>query len=291
MTNKRGRSVLKFIIKALAVLSILFIAVCAVEVNNILHPPRIVPPGNTLRKFDIPFQDVELVTEDGVRLAAWYTPPRNGAVILLAHGYGDNRPEWVYEILAKTGYGVLAWDARAHGESGGEISTVGYLEVLDVKAALDFALTQPEVRHVGGWGGSMGGATMIRAAAQFPQIEALFVDSTFSSLDDEINYLVPYPLVNPLAKIMLGVETGIRVEDISPVDVIADISPRPVYLVQGTADETAPPDSAEILYNAAREPRFLWVEKDAPHLAIYLNNPRRYKRRLIGFFDRWLLEK
>lgn len=86
-------------------------------------------------------------------------------------------------MLAREEYGVLAWDARAHGESDGEISTLGYKEVLDVKAALDFALAQPEIKHVGAWGGSIGGATMIRAAAEFPQIEALVVDSSFSSVD------------------------------------------------------------------------------------------------------------
>ncbi len=132
---------------------------------------------------------------------------------------------------------------------------------------------------------------MIRAAAQFSQIEALFVDSTFSSLDAEINFLVPYPLINPLAKFLMKMETSISVDDVSPVDVIAQISPRPVYIVQGTADTVAPPDSAEKLYNAAGEPRFLWVEENVPHLQIYLNYPRRYKRRLIGFFDEWLLEK
>ena len=133
------------------------LAVCSAPAKG-EWPPRIIPPGKTLKKFNIPYQSIDLITEDGIRLSAWYTPPRNGAVILLAHGYGDNRPEWVHELLAKKGYGVLAWDARAHGESDGEISTIGYLEVLDVKAALKYVLAQLDVKHVGAWGGSMGGA-------------------------------------------------------------------------------------------------------------------------------------
>jgi fermentation-respiration switch protein FrsA (DUF1100 family) len=232
---------------------------------------------------------VNLYTEDGIRLSAWYTPPKNGAVILLAHGYGDNRPEWVYEMLAKKDYGVLAWDARAHGESDGRISTIGYLEVLDVKAALGYAVAQPGVKHVGAWGGSMGGATLIRAAAQFRQIEALFVDSSFDSLDDEFNFLVPYPIINPLAKLIARTETGINFDQVDPLTDIGKISPRPVYIVHSMADIVAPPDSGEKLFNAAREPRFLWLDKTAPHLAIYLDNPRRYQRRLVGFFNEWLL--
>jgi uncharacterized protein len=289
--KSRVRSIVNLAIKLISALFGLLVLVSMAEVNNVLHPPRIIPEGKTLRKFNIEYHDVDLVTEDGIRLSAWYTPPRNGAVILLAHGYGNKRPEWVYEMFAKTGYGVLAWDARAHGASDGEISTIGYLEVLDVKAALNYALAQPNVNHIGAWGGSMGAATLILAAAQSPQIEALFVDSPYTSLENELDFLVPYPVINPLAKFLAELETGIDIHEVSPVKEIGRISPRPIYIVHSMSDVVAPPDAGEILFNAAHEPRFLWMEENAPHLQILLENPRRYKRRMIGFFDEWLLGK
>jgi len=285
------KPILRFVFKAIAILFIAFMLVGFVKINDVLHPPRIVPMGNTLRKFNIPYQSVDLITEDGIRLSAWYTPPRNGAVILLAHGYGNKRPEWVYELVAKKGYGVLSWDARAHGESDGEISTIGYLEVLDVKAALQYALSQPGVEHIGAWGGSMGGATLIRAAAEFPEIEALWIDSSFASLDEEINYLVPIPVINPLAKSLAKIETGIDLEEINPIEDISRISPRPVYIVHSLGDTVAPPDAGRRLYEAAQDPRFLWESENAPHMMIFLENPNRYKRRLVAFFDEWLLGK
>jgi fermentation-respiration switch protein FrsA (DUF1100 family) len=70
---------------------------------------------------------------------------------------------------------------------------------------------------------------------------------------------------------------------------ISRISPRPVYIVQGMQDTVAPPDSGERLFNAAGEPRYLWKQENVPHLSMYLDNPRRYQRRLIDFFDEWLL--
>jgi fermentation-respiration switch protein FrsA (DUF1100 family) len=258
---------------------------------DVLHPPRRIPPGTTLREENIPFQEINLMTEDGIRLTAWYTPPRNGAVILLAHGYGDNRPEWVHALLAKKGYGVLAWDARAHGESDGEISTLGYQEILDVEAALDFALAQEGVEHVGAWGGSMGGATMIRATAQFPEIEALIIDSSFASLEDEVDFFAPYPMINPLAKLLLEIQFRADLDEISQASVIHEISPRPVYIIHGGNDTVAPVESAEILFNSALEPKSLWIEEDAIHLGIHLDNPPRYQRRVIRFFDEWLLGK
>jgi uncharacterized protein len=295
MDKTSGNHLAKFIfvsaIKAIVALAVLTIFTGFVEVNKALHPPRIIPPGNTLRKYKIEYQSIDLITDDGVRLSAWYTPPKNGAVILLAHGYGDNRPEWIHALLAKKKYGVLAWDARAHGESGGDISTVGYLEVLDVKATLDYVLAQTGVEHIGAWGGSMGGATIIRAAAQFPQIEAVFIDSSFASLDDEFDYLVPYPVINPMTKFIARMETGFGLDHVNPLNEIPKISPRPVYIVQGAADTVAPPDSGKKLFNAAREPRYLWEKENVPHLSMYLDNPRRYQRRLIGFFDEWLLRR
>jgi fermentation-respiration switch protein FrsA (DUF1100 family) len=165
------------------------------------------------------------------------------------------------------------------------------LEVLDVKAAMDYALAQPDVKHVGAWGGSMGAATIIRAAAQFPQIEAVFADSSFTSLDDEINYLVPYPLINPLTKFIITIETGLRLDQVNPLNDIHKLSPRPIYIVQGMADAVEPPDSGQKLYNAANEPRYLWEKANVQHMQMYLDNPRRYQKRLLDFFDQWLLKK
>jgi fermentation-respiration switch protein FrsA (DUF1100 family) len=277
----------------------LLVIVGFVEAYVLMHPQRILTAGGTLLEKHIVFQALDLVTDDGVHLATWYTPPKpalsgvegNGSLVLLAHGHGDNRPEWMYVMFVKAGYGVLAWDARAHGSSGGDFSTLGYQEVLDVKAALDFAKKQPEVKHIGGWGGSMGAATLIRAAAQFPEIEALAVDSPYVSLDEQVDYLVPYPLANPLAKFLLRLKLGVDLNDGSPGALIGKISPRPVYLIEGDGDRVTPPDAAQELYNAAGEPRWLWTEKDVTHMAMYLDNPRKYERRVVGFFDEYLLGK
>lgn len=68
------------------------------------------------------FEEVSLRTEDGVDLAAWYTPPENGAAIVLVHGATSSREaiRGYAEMLKQNGYGVLAFDLRGHGESGGD---------------------------------------------------------------------------------------------------------------------------------------------------------------------------
>jgi fermentation-respiration switch protein FrsA (DUF1100 family) len=262
------------------------------QANNYVHPHRLDPPtGELLLQNGIPFQEIELTTPDGIRLAAWYTPPQNGALILVAHGYGARRSEDFYSLFAEYGYGVLAWDFRGHGVSGGQLVTLGYYETLDVKAALDFALAQPDVEHIRGWGDSMGAVTMIRATAQHPEIEALVADSPFATLEDELDLRVPYPLLKPLIRLFAERETGLHLDLVRPVDEIVLISPRPVFLIQGMSDTMVPPDSAERLYAAAGEPRKLWTEPDAPHMNMYSYYRARYTKRVIKFFNTYLLGK
>lgn len=255
-----------------------------------VHPRRLEPPnGELLLENGIAYQEIELLTSDGIRLAAWYTPPHNGALILTAHGYGARRSEDFYALFAEHGYGVLAWDFRGHGASGGELVTFGYHETLDVEAALEYALAQPGVEHIGGWGASMGAVTMIRVTAQRPEIEALVADSPFATLEDELDLRVPYPLLNPLIRFFAEREAGLRLDKVRPVDEIGLISPRPVFLIQGMGDTMLPLDSAERLYNAAGEPRQLWTEANVPHLNMYAFYRTRYTKRVIKFFNTYLL--
>jgi dipeptidyl aminopeptidase/acylaminoacyl peptidase len=293
-TNNRWKYWVKLM---LAMLSVLLLAVAGTilfisyqQTMNYLHPPRQTSSGEYLRANGVEFQEVELLTDDNVRLSAWYTPPKNGAVILVAHGYGASRSEHYHALFASHGYGVIAWDFRAHGESDGEFSSLGYYEVLDSKAALDFVLAQPGVEHVGAWGGSMGAVTMIRATAQFPEIEALVADSPFATLEDEMDLRVPFPVMRSLIRFFAERESGVTVGSVRPLDDIARISPRPVFLIQGMGDGMVPLNSAERLYDSAGEPRQLWTENDVPHLNMYAFYKTRYTKRVIKFFDEYLLK-
>ena len=60
-------------------------------------------------------QDVVVHAGDGVELPAWYVPSRNGRAVIVLHGSGGNRggsAKSRIELLARHGYGVLAYDAR-----------------------------------------------------------------------------------------------------------------------------------------------------------------------------------
>ena len=71
----------------------------------------------------VAYEDVTFVTADGVRLSAWYVPSRNGAAVVLRHGATSTRVDTLDEavVLAEHGYGVLATDARGHGDTRGRL--------------------------------------------------------------------------------------------------------------------------------------------------------------------------
>jgi fermentation-respiration switch protein FrsA (DUF1100 family) len=257
---------------------------------NYLHPQRRTRASNeTPALFDVPFENIKLVTSDGIELAAWYTPPENGALILAAHGHGDIRPLAHYALFAQHGYGVLAWDFRAHGKSSGDLSTLGYLEALDVEAALEFGLVQPDVEHIGAWGASMGGAAVLEAAARRNEIEAVVIDSAFPTLEDELNWMVTSKFFVPFIRFFAERETGLEMDVLRPVDRISEISTRPVFIIQGEGDTVIPPNSAQLLYEAAGEPRFIWTEPGINHVGLYSALPEEYEKQVIGFFDEYLL--
>lgn len=257
-----------------------------------VHPARIqIPAGETPGHFGIEYREIKLLTQDGIALDAWYTASQNGAVILVAHGYARVRSAETHALFAQHGYGVVSWDARAHGTSGGEISTMGYRESLDAEAALDFALQQEGVQHVGAFGESMGGATVIRAAAHRHEIGAVVADSAYPALEEMVDQVVPYPLLRPFLRFFAERESGIPAQAMRPVDEIGSISPQPIFIIQGAVDATIPPDSAQRLYAAADEPRTLWTGAGVGHIGMRAANPEEYDQRVIAFFDATLLTK
>jgi fermentation-respiration switch protein FrsA (DUF1100 family) len=255
-----------------------------------VHPGRLVHSiDDTPASQGIPYKEIVLITSDGLALRAWYTPSQNGGLVLVAHAHNGARPTDMHSLFARHGYGVVSWDFRAHGESEGEVCSLGYYEVLDLEAALDFALSQPEVDRVAAWGGSMGGATVIMAAARRSEIEAVVADSAFAALEDELIVMIRLKWMRPLIQFFAERETGVNIGDVRPVDVIDQISPRPVFIIQGQSDLMVPVTAGERLYDAAGDPRTLWSEENVGHLSMIDVFPEEYEDRIIEFLDGVLL--
>jgi dipeptidyl aminopeptidase/acylaminoacyl peptidase len=246
------------------------------------------------------WREVDFQSADGLSLSAWIVPPQNGATVILVHGHGGNRAQLLDDaaILVENGYGALLIDLRNSGGSEDGLTTMGYLEILDVGGALAFLSAQPEndPQRIGLLGHSMGGATAILAAAQYPEIKAVIAESSFTSVEDNISDslqaltgLPPFPFA-PLVVWFGEREAGLDISQVSPLDRIGAISPRAVLIVHGELDELIPARNAHQLFAAAGEPKELYVIPNAGHGGLPQAQPEEYRKRVVGFFDQYLLE-
>ena len=237
------------------------------------------------------YREISFKTEDGLLLRGWYAAGQSDAVVMLVHGFARDRSELLPESrwLVERGYGVLLFDTRAQGQSAGTSIGFGYAEALDVTAGVDFVQGQLPAARIGILGYSMGAVAAIQAAAVDPRIEAVIAVSPFATLRDTVNRRLKYARVLlPLAAWWGERLTGIRLDAVRPVDSIGALAPRAVLIMHAEQDGFVTQDSGLRLYQAAGEPKMLWLVPGVAHVDFRQAVPQEYKRRVIEFFDRYL---
>jgi pimeloyl-ACP methyl ester carboxylesterase len=281
------------IISSLLALSLTAIWLSYNRARALVHPARIEAELTPLDVGLIHYQDVEFASRDGLTLRGWYLPPENGVVIIYVHGLGSNRASFLEEaaIFANHGYGGLLFDLRNSGASEGTLTSLGFYEAQDVIGAVDFLVSQEGVEHVAAIGFSMGGGTVLLAAAQDPRIEAVIAQAAVTSIEDNVSDsiyqltgLTAFPFA-PLVMYFGQREAGIDLSQIRPIDVIASISPRPVMLICGDQDEVVLPLNTSELYAAASTPKEIYIIAGAGHGGYLDLDPVHYPEAVLAFLD------
>ena len=239
--------------------------------------------------------------EDAIRICGWFfaaASTRPAPTIVLCHGIWTGRRECLPLALRfqAAGYNVLCFDFRAHGMSDGRFTSVGHHETNDVLGAVAYVRTRPEVdtSRIGVVGFSMGGAASIQAAARCPDIAALVADSAYANFLDAARYSfrvvtrVPH---FPIASVAMHWAKWILHVDASrlrPVDVVGRVSPRPILITHGEMDEIVPVRHAVSLFQAADEPKELWLVPGAGHVGARDTDTEVYFSRIEQFFQKAL---
>jgi pimeloyl-ACP methyl ester carboxylesterase len=267
-----------------------------------VHPARSYASGTPDDWGIEDWEEVEIATGDGLRLRGWYVPPgegADGATLIYIHGLGSNRSELISQaaFLADFGFGALLIDLRGHGDSEGELTTLGYKEVADVQGAIEFLETRPETNpsRIGIIGHSMGAIVAIRAGAELPQLKVVIAENGITSISDNIDQgirkLVGLPSF-PFGPLMVWFgeqEADASIHDVQPVQDIQAISPRAVMLIHGALDEIVLLENGERLFESAEEPKELYVVPNAGHGGLLEASPEEYERRVVSFLEMHLL--
>jgi uncharacterized protein len=252
----------------------------------VFQPMRelVLTPG----EIGLAWREVEFPTADGVRLDGWFLPargPRQGSVLFL-HGNAENISTHIASVawLPAAGFDVLLFDYRGYGRSGGE-PTLGGLQQ-DFAAALRTLLAMPEVdpERIVVLGQSLGGALAITGLAASPdrrRVRALVVEGAFTSLralarEKLAGFWLTWPLQWPLS---LTIDDRYR-----PIDVIGELAPMPILIIQGETDQVVPRQQGIALFEAAGQPKQLWLLPETGHIQAFARteNQRRLRDYLEG---------
>src|SRR3989440_6733110 len=153
----------------------------------------------------------------------WFFPGFRGApTIILCHGYESSRGELLTleSALQDHQYNVFIFDFAAHGANSG-ISTLGYREADEVRAAVDLLAARPDLdpTRFGLWGYNLGAYAALREAEDDKRIRALILDSVYDDpqqmvrIGVEHNGLGAFPFMVRAAQRIFGYLNGVHRHD------------------------------------------------------------------------------
>ena len=238
------------------------------------------------------FEEVSFTTSDGLQLQGWYVPSKNGAAVISFPGRkGPQKPA---RLLAGHGYGALLFDRRGEGESEGDPNALGWAGSRDVKAAIAFLRARPDVDRdrVGGVGLSVGGEVLLQTAAETDELKAVVSEGAgMRSAREAVHLSGTDKIVATPVFAIVTAGTAVFASDLPPrglTDLSAEIT-QPVLFIHATPGQGGE-TLTEKYYDAAKGPKEYWAAPGG-HTGAIDAAPEEYERRVVGFFDRTLLDK
>lgn len=218
---------------------------------------------------------MEVNVRSGERLlkAFHYVPqtPGKHPAALFVHGIpGNEKNHDLAQRLQALGWEVLILHLGGAWGSEGQYNILEQPD--DVIAGLDFLMADDEAVDenllvVVGY--SLGVRTAITAALRDARIAALVLISGIHNfgemtLSDQA-LAESAPLLSGVTPDDIRRQWGKLITQNNPVDVIRELTPRPVLVIHGTGDDTVPSYAANMLANAAPEIATLILIDDADH--------------------------
>ena len=251
--------------------------------QKLFYYPDAIEHGHGPAHYQQPYQDLVFNSHDGTKLHGWFVPSRLHANPKLAkgtvvhyHGNAQNISSHYALVswLPDQGYNVFTFDYRGFGSSEGKVGFSGVVE--DADAALDYVRQLPEVdgQRLYVVAQSIGGNKAIAAIGRGNRagIRAMVVDSTFYGYD-------------AIANAKFSGASVLVSDQLSAHRYIGAISPIPLLMLHGTADNVIPYQQGQRLFTQAREPKQFITIPNGTHITA-LTNPV-YQQQVLQWFNRY----
>ncbi|MFT9005127.1 MAG: alpha/beta hydrolase [Liquorilactobacillus hordei] len=232
-------------------------------------------------------------------MSAYFVPSKVGSsnVVIISHGYKGNGETMANyaKMFYDKGYNILLPDDRGHGESAGKYISFGWLDRLDYLKWIAKVIERVGMKSkIVLLGVSMGAATveMLSGENLPPQVKCLIADCGYSSIHEELTYLLKqqfhlpkypfYPLVSTINHRRLGY----YLDDISSTEQLKKNN-LPIFFIHGEKDDYVPSYMALENYRATNSAKELWIVKGASHAESYWINPSEYKKHIDDYLDKY----
>lgn len=262
-----------------------------------IHPLRS-KPSETPEKLELAYDEVSLVTSDGLRLAGWFVPAQEPrGTVVYCHGYGENRGQVlsVLETLHGLRLNVLAFDFRGHGDSPGHTVTFGDREIHDVEAAFHFAKEQSGDQPVFIVAVSYGAAVALQALPRLEGVAGVWVDSTFSRLQSVMRRSFDFApefsrgTLVAMGSFLMWADCGMLSQKINPVDAIQHVRV-PICFCHSKSDSLTEFGEGQAVYEAYQGPKWNYWIDESPVSGLTKTAHEQYFRRLQKFLEERLKE-
>jgi len=244
---------------------------------------------------DLNGRRVEFSSASGATIRGWLIDGRKeGGAIVLLHGLRANRLSMVERarFLSRAGYAVLLFDFQAHGESTGQHITFGGLESMDAQAAVDFLHHAVPDEKIGLIGVSMGGAAALLASPKL-DVQAFVLEMVYPTISEAVINRLTMRLgkyasvLTPLLTSQLKPRLGVAAQALRPIDKVKNIT-APKLFIAGAEDEHTTIEESVRLFDAACEPKQIWIVNGAKHQDLHKAAKEQYEKRVLDFFQQTL---
>ncbi len=261
--------------------------------------------GRTLDMTPYEMVDYEEVTfssrDENLTLSGWFVPAEESTTaVILVHGLnGCKRAPSILlpaGMLHRAGFNVLMFDLRDHGDSQIEDGRFagGTEEYRDVLGAWDWLVSEKDFapEDIGLFGTSLGAASVMIATGEEPRIAATWEDSSYADIQVAISDFLSangFPaFFAPAAPVVGRFISGDDISAPSPLNEVANLNGRPIFIAHGDADALLPVHHAYTLMDAIPQAES-WIAPGSAHVGAMFDYTEEYEQKLTAFFQKNLI--
>jgi fermentation-respiration switch protein FrsA (DUF1100 family) len=227
---------------------------------------------------------------DGLELRGELHVPsrdRSHPALCICHGIPATPPDPAdkgYALLAEqfchAGFATLIFNFRGTGRSQGNLDILGWTRDLQAALGILHSLKEVDRHRLCLLGFSGGAAVCVYAAAHDPRVSLVATCACPADFHSLHHKETPVETIERFRQIgaVRDKDFPPSIEDwqkgfetVTPINWVDRISPRPLLVVHGDADELVPVEHARRLYQKAKEPKELKIIRGAQH-RMRLNN-------------------